>query len=113
MAYRVYVAGARSRKEVPLHSQNAWHSTHLATENPRKSIEIAGVYASALMMHQPTQMREVFNAVAFVAQVKSGELDGRLVEELRKLSEDELEEVVGLIVEERLNKLQLDQSACG
>ena len=60
IAYRVYAAGARSRKEVPLHSQNAWHSTHLATENPCKSIEIAGVYTSAQLMHQSTQMREGF-----------------------------------------------------
>jgi hypothetical protein len=61
-------------------------------------------------MHQPTQMREGFNAVAFVEQINSGELDGRLVEELRKLSEDELEEVVGLIVEERLTPSDSDES---
>jgi hypothetical protein len=46
-------------------------------------------------------MTPTFDAQEFVASVKQGELDGRLVEELRKLSEQELEEVVGLIVEER------------
>jgi len=37
-----------------------------------------------------------------VARVKHGDLDGRLVEELRQLFDDELVEVVGLIMEARL-----------
>jgi hypothetical protein len=56
-------------------------------------------------------MTEVFNAVEFMAELKSGELDGRLVEELRKLSQEELEELVGLVMEERLKKTQLDETA--
>jgi hypothetical protein len=47
-------------------------------------------------------MEEVFNAQEFVENVKRGELDGRLIDELRKLSDEELEEVVGLIMDERL-----------
>jgi hypothetical protein len=59
------------------------------------------------------QMTATFNAVGFVTRIKQGELDGRLVEELRKLSEDELEEVVGLIVEERLKPSDSDESRVG
>jgi len=47
-------------------------------------------------------MTATFNAREFVASVKQGKLDGRLVEELRKLSDGELEDVVGLIVDERM-----------
>ncbi len=46
-------------------------------------------------------MMAVFDATEFVNKLKSGELDGRLVEELRQLSEDQLEAVVELILDER------------
>ena len=55
-------------------------------------------------------MTATFNAPEFVASIRRGELDGRLVEELRKLSEDELEEVVGLLMEERLKPADSDES---
>ena len=57
-------------------------------------------------------MAAVFNAENFISKLKSGEFDGRLVEELRALSEDQLEEVVGLIVEQRreLNSPSSDPS---
>jgi hypothetical protein len=45
-----------------------------------------------------------FDAQEFISSIKSGELDGRLVEELRRLSQEELEEVVDLMVEERLQR---------
>jgi hypothetical protein len=46
-------------------------------------------------------MMAVFDSTEFLNKLKSGELDGRLVEELRQLSEDQLEEVVDLILEQR------------
>jgi hypothetical protein len=55
-------------------------------------------------------MTATFNPTEFVAGIKQGELDGRLVEELRKLSEDELEEVVGLLMDERLKPADSDES---
>jgi hypothetical protein len=54
-------------------------------------------------------MTPTFNAEEFVARIKQGELDGRLVDELRKLAQAELEEVVGLIVEERLQHAAFDE----
>ena len=54
-----------------------------------------------------------FSAEEFVTSLKEGELDGRLVEELRKLTDEQLEEVVGLIMEERLRTPQTDESARG
>jgi len=46
-------------------------------------------------------MAMAFNAEEFVANVKCGKFDGRLIAELRKLSMDELEEVVEQIMRER------------
>jgi hypothetical protein len=53
-------------------------------------------------------MSGTFDAEEFVADLKSGKFDGRLIAELRRLSEDELEEVVNLVVEERVKKKLLD-----
>ena len=55
-------------------------------------------------------MTSGFNAEEFVARIKQGQLDGRLMEELRKLSEKELEAVVGLIFEQRLKPAESDES---
>jgi hypothetical protein len=54
-------------------------------------------------------MEEAFNTEEFVAKMKLGKFEGRLAAELKKLSAEELEEVVDLMVAERLMKrLQSD-----
>jgi hypothetical protein len=67
------------------------------------------VFRVGLPVAKPSAMNATFNAEEFVALIKQGELDGRLIDELRKLSDDELEEVVGVIVEERSKIPQLDE----
>ena len=52
-------------------------------------------------MHPITAMGLDFNAQEFVANVKRGKFDGRLIAELRKLSMEELEQVVEQIMTER------------
>jgi hypothetical protein len=47
-----------------------------------------------------------FNAVAFFAQMQSGEFGGRLREELSKLTREQLEQVALLLVEAHTNKKQ-------
>ena len=53
-------------------------------------------------------MSATFDAEEFVVDLKSGKFDGRLIAEFRKLSTEELEEVVNLVVEERVKKKLLD-----
>jgi hypothetical protein len=47
-------------------------------------------------------MTAKFNPKEFVDKLEQGEFDGRLVDILRSLSDDELEEVVGLIMDAKI-----------
>jgi hypothetical protein len=69
-------------------------------KSPQLCLDLKG-YELAPPVQSLRPMVLTFNAEDFVANVKRGDFDGRLISELRKLSMDQLEEVVEQIMSER------------